>query len=208
MSSIANAYNTWSQSYDTVENKTRDLDRKATATVLSGLDWNTVLELGCGTGKNTDWLAQRATQVLAVDFSAGMLDIAKEKITASNVSFQQADINKPWQFAQQSFDLICCNLMLEHIENLQPVFENATQALSAAGHFFISELHPFKQYTGSKARFEQGGETVVLDCYTHHLSNYFMAAKNAGMMLAELQEWFDEDAAGVPRLLTLLFQKK
>ena len=208
MSSVANAYNQWSHSYDEVENKTRDLDRKAVEHVLSRLNWNTVLELGCGTGKNTAWLAERAATVLAVDFSEGMLAIAAEKVIEPNVKFKQADITAPWNFAQSHFDLICCNLMLEHIENLEPVFANAAQFLADNGHFFISELHPFKQYAGSKARFEQGGETVVLDCYTHHISDYFKAAKAAGLIVEELEEWFDEEAEGLPRLLTMLFRKK
>ncbi|OKH30700.1 GNAT family N-acetyltransferase, partial [Calothrix sp. HK-06] len=32
-----------------------------------------VLELGCGTGKNTEWLSERTERHLAVDLSEGML---------------------------------------------------------------------------------------------------------------------------------------
>lgn len=208
MSSVANAYNQWSQSYDEVANKTRDLDRKAVEEVLGRINRESVLELGCGTGKNTIWFAEQADTVLAVDFSEGMLAIAAAKVAAANVTFQQADITRPWTFPQKRFDLVSCNLMLEHIEDLNSVFGNAAQSLADGGHLFISELHPFKQYAGSKARFEQDGETVVLDCYTHHISDYLQAAAQAGLALVELKEWFDEENKDLPRLLTLLFQKK
>jgi ubiquinone/menaquinone biosynthesis C-methylase UbiE len=97
-----------------------------------------------------------------------MLAKARERVHSDKVNFVQADINLAWDFAKQKYDLITCSLVLEHIQHLQPVFEKAANVLSAGGHFYIGELHPFKQYAGSKARFEKENETLVLDCYTHH----------------------------------------
>ena len=50
---IEKAYNIWSSNYDTNKNKTRDLDKKVTEETLSKYTFKSVLELGCGTGKNT-----------------------------------------------------------------------------------------------------------------------------------------------------------
>ena len=38
------------------------------------------MELGCGTGKNTVWLAGRARALVALDFSDGMLTRARERL--------------------------------------------------------------------------------------------------------------------------------
>jgi len=54
------AYNSWASQYDTDENKTRDLEAKALREVFSIISFNTVLEIGCGTGKNSEWLLQKA----------------------------------------------------------------------------------------------------------------------------------------------------
>ena len=62
--SIEKAYNTWAEQYDTNENKTRDLDIKATIETLSKYKFKYVLELGCGTGKNTKWLLRKAKRCL------------------------------------------------------------------------------------------------------------------------------------------------
>ncbi|MDB5196414.1 MAG: class SAM-dependent methyltransferase, partial [Flaviaesturariibacter sp.] len=134
MSSVAIAYNQWSETYDAVENRTRDLDQTALQTVVGPLSLDTVLELGCGTGKNTSWLMQQANSVLAVDFSEGMLLKAAEKISGANVRFQQADITKPWGFGTDNYDLATCNLILEHIEDLAPVFSEAAKALKTGGY--------------------------------------------------------------------------
>ncbi len=72
-------YDQWSATYDTVENKTRDLEKLATEATLAVVSFASVIELGGGTGKNTPWLAKRAELVLSVDFSPEMQAIAKAK---------------------------------------------------------------------------------------------------------------------------------
>ena len=72
--SIEKSYNSWAKQYDTNNNKTRDLDKKATINTLSKYNFNNVLELGCGTGKNTIWLIEKAARIIALDFSEEMLE--------------------------------------------------------------------------------------------------------------------------------------
>lgn len=200
------AYDQWSATYDAVENKTRDIEAGALRQVVSGANLN-VLEIGCGTGKNTEFLQTVATQLTAVDFSTEMLAVAREKITAANVEFRQMDLRNEWQFAENSFDLITCSLALEHIENLDFVFAEVRKVLRSGGRFYIGELHPFKQYQGSKARFETGAGVYELECFVHHVSDYFAAAKKNDFTLIELKEWFDDDnETTIPRLLTMIFQ--
>src|SRR6187551_351187 len=110
------AYNSWAKTYDTITNKTRDLESIAIQKVLGDMEFDKVLEIGCGTGKNTQWLAERANQLTAVDFSGEMLLLAKQKINLPNVVFKQADLMQQWQFGK--VNLVTCSLVLEHIENL------------------------------------------------------------------------------------------
>lgn len=199
------AYNQWAETYNNTINKTRDVELQAKKEVLKDVPYSTVLELGCGTGKNTEWLLQKASAITSVDFSENMMAKAKERINSDKVNFVQADINKEWDFVQQPVDLITCSLVLEHIEQLKPVFEKAAASLNKGGHFYIGELHPFKQYTGSKARFDKQDETFVLDCFVHHISEFTSLAAANGFFLVNLNEWFDEDNREMPRILTLLF---
>ena len=57
---IARAYDRWARTYDTDANTTRDLDAEVLRRSSLAIDGRDVLELGCGTGKNTGWLAERA----------------------------------------------------------------------------------------------------------------------------------------------------
>lgn len=201
------AYNTWAQQYDTNENRTRDLEGKALRTCLNDISFKNCLEIGCGTGKNTMWLAEKAKHITSVDFSEKMLSKAKSKITATNVEFIQADITKDWTFTNKKFDLISFSLILEHIQNLDHIFKQATSLLNPEGHIYIGELHPFKQYTGSKARFDTENGTQVTECFTHHISDFGQSAKKYGLSLVDVNEFFDEDKNEIPRILNLLFKK-
>ncbi|RAV98488.1 class I SAM-dependent methyltransferase [Pseudochryseolinea flava] len=205
---VAEDYNAWASAYDTVMNKTRDLEGVALRDMLGALSFRSVLEAGCGTGKNTSFFVDRAEHVLSVDFSAAMLAQAKEKIKSEKVEFKQADLMHAWTFLDRQVDLISFSLVLEHIPDLSTIFKNAYNTLNPGGYLYLGELHPFKQYAGSKARFETAsGETRVLDCFTHHVSDYFNAAVKAGFICESLQEWFDDDAVHLPRVLTIVFRK-
>lgn len=209
MEGVRKAYNEWAEQYDTNKNRTRDLEAKALRSVLAKVDVHTCLEIGCGTGKNTSWLIEKAKTVLAVDLSEGMLAMAKSRIASPNVTFMQADINQPWQFTSEKFDLITFSLVLEHIEHLDKVFAQVAEKIKPKGFLYIGELHPFKQYQGTKARFETAQGTQVVPCFDHHVSDYFTAAATYGFRLITLAEWFDDDdRSTTPRILTLLLARE
>ena len=203
------AYDTWSSQYDTNINKTRDLEALALQQTLSGITFNSCLEIGCGTGKNTAWLIGKAKEITAIDLSDEMLLKAREKITSDKVNFLQADILHNWNFVNKKYDLVTFSLILEHIENLEPVFSEASKALATGGYMYIGELHPFKQYTGTKARFTTEEGELVVTCFNHHISDFTSAAKKNGFDVVDLNEYFDDDArTSIPRILSILFKKK
>lgn len=206
--SIEKAYNSWAEQYDNNKNRTRDMDQKVTIEILSNYRFETVLELGCGTGKNTQWLLTQVNQIIGLDFSEEMLNIAQEKVTSKKVEFKKADITNQWPVKNQYFDLITSSLMLEHIKELDPIFEQARNKIKDKGLFFICELHPFKQYVGSKARFKTETGKTELEVYIHNITEFTGSAINNGFKLLEIKEWFDEDTEyKIPRLVSFVFQK-
>lgn len=206
--SIRDAYNRWAFQYDSNNNKTRDLEGIALRETLSALDIGSCLEIGCGTGKNSIWLAEKVNTLTAVDLSEEMLNRARQKVVAQHVNFLQADITQSWSFVDKAYDLVSFSLVLEHIAELEPVFAEVTHSLNPGGYVYLGELHPFKQYTGTKARFDTESGRQVVECYTHNLSDFVHAAKKSGLTLIDLNEYFDEgDRNTIPRILTILFQK-
>ena len=205
---IGKAYNSWAAQYDTNENKTRDLEGLALKKLLSGKTFKHCLEVGCGTGKNTQWLLTICDQMTAIDLSQGMLDIAKNKIQSDKVNFIEGDISNDWTFANQTYDLVTFSLMLEHIEDLDAVFQKLAKVSDTGTRVYIGELHPFKQYAGSKARFETETGTQVVTCFNHHVTDFIQAANASDFQLILIDEQFDDaDRSQLPRILNLLFEK-
>ncbi|RYZ38842.1 MAG: class I SAM-dependent methyltransferase [Sphingobacteriales bacterium] len=202
------AYDFWASLYDSNKNNTRDLEAFALRDTIREKGYRNCLEIGCGTGKNTQWLADKCNELTAVDFSIEMLARAREKITDPKVRFIVADIIQEWDFATVSYDLVTFSLVLEHVEFLQPVLKKTFQALEPGGVCYIGELHPFKQYTGTRARFDTETGRQVVDCFNHHVSDFTGAAIDAGFQVTDLKEYFDTaDHNEIPRILVITAKK-
>ncbi|MCB8942392.1 MAG: class I SAM-dependent methyltransferase [Ardenticatenaceae bacterium] len=203
---VRQAYNVWVGQYDTNVNATRDLNMQVLRQQDFAFANKAVLEIGCGTGLNTVWLAQQARLVVGVDITEGMLHQAQQRLTGLPAHFVQTDITKSWPVTQQ-FDWIVTTLVLEHVQDLGHVFGQAREVLGENGRFYLSELHPYKQLQGTQARYQDGqtGEDILVPAFYHPVSEYVNAALAAGFTLRHLGEW-QAEADRLPRLLTLLFE--
>ncbi|MFL3008257.1 MAG: class I SAM-dependent DNA methyltransferase [Candidatus Neomarinimicrobiota bacterium] len=206
MNKIMNDYNKWAFQYDNNINLTRDLDKIVIKKSLVNLNFSNVLELGCGSGKNTEWLITRANKLVGLDFSKGMLDIARNKIISPKAIFIETDLNEKWEISNNAFDIATVNLTLEHIEILDHIFSSLFMKLTRGGKCFVCEIHPKKQLSGSKARFEINGTEFILDVFQHSEEDYIQSAEKAGFKLLTKKDWYDNEN-DIPRLISFLFEK-
>ena len=206
MNKIMKDYNKWAFQYDNNINLTRDLDKIVIKKSLVNLNFSNVLELGCGSGKNTEWLITRANKLVGLDFSKGMLDIARNKIISPKATFIEIDLNEKWGISNNSFDIATVNLTLEHIEILDHIFSSLFMKLTRGGKCFVCEIHPKKQLTGSKARFEIKRTEIILDVFQHSEQDYIQSAEKAGFKLLTKKDWYDNQN-DIPRLISFLFEK-
>lgn len=208
-SEIAQAYNEWAETYDTNANLTRDLAGRALRQTNLQLDDRTVVEVGCGTGRNTAWLAQRASTIIALDFSDQMLARARANVSAPNVQFIQHDLHNSWPVPDSSAQLVIAMLVLEHVENLTTFFAHAERVLTTGGELFVCELHPKRQLAGGQAQFSnpRTGERKLVTAFLHNVSEYVNAGLAARLQLTSLGEWRDDegDRNSPPRLLSLTY---
>ena len=208
---IARAYDRWARTYDTDANTTRDLDADVLRQSSLAIDGRDVLEVGCGTGKNTRWLADRAQRVVAMDFSPGMLDVARGRVPLERVTLVQHDIRERWPVDDASVDLVIGNLILEHVSNVAPIFAEAARVLRPGGLMYSCELHPYRQLRGGQAHFtdEWSGEVVFAPAFQHTIAEYVNAAVASGLGIQRLDEWTETGAASpaIPRLLSLQLRR-
>ena len=210
-SEIAAAYNDWAETYDIVQNQTRDLAAKVLRQVNLNLDSRKVVEVGCGTGCNTTWLAERAAEIVGIDFSEAMLARAKARVNNPRVRFIQHDVRAAWPLADASADVVIAMLILEHVEHLETVFAEAARVLNSDGQFLLCELHPMRQLAGGQAQFSNArtGEHQSVAAFLHDVSDYVNVGLDSGFELQHMGEWRDPGAPPNcdPRVLSLLFRR-
>src|SRR5215203_4479753 len=210
-SDVAQAYDRWALRYDDDHNATRDLDARVVRGSPLHVAGSRVLELGCGTGKNSEWLAAQARELVALDFSPGMLDVARRRVRAAHVRFVEHDITRSWPVESASMDIVVGNLVLEHVRDLGPVYTEAARVLRTGGQLFVCELHPYRQLRGGQAHFEDAetDEIVPVTAFRHSVSEYVNGALAAGFAVRALGEHLEESAApdAAPRLLSVLFER-
>lgn len=100
-----------------------------------------VLELACGTGRFTKYLARWSAHTLAVDGAAEALKINKDQIRADNVDYLEADLFS-WQPAR-TFDVVFFSFWLSHIpaQRFAAFWRTVQNALKPDGCvFFIDSL--------------------------------------------------------------------
>jgi ubiquinone/menaquinone biosynthesis C-methylase UbiE len=208
---VAHMYDRWATRYEVDRNETRDLDAAVLRRSSLRVRGRDVLELGCGTGKNTRWLAGEARALIAMDFSVGMLQEARRNVRAPNVTFLEHDVRVAWPVADASADVVVGNLILEHIRDLGPVFAECARVLRRGGQLYLSELHPLRQLRGGHAHFTdpRTRETVHVPAFRHSVTEFVSTGLAAGLKKRELDEWLETDAKAndPPRLLTMLFDR-
>jgi len=210
--SVSRAYAGWVDSYDSSENRTRDLDAVVLRQQELDITGRDVLEIGCGTGKNTEWIAAHAATVVGLDLSPEMLARARARVKQTNVTFAEHDIQRTWPLGDETVNTVIGNLVLEHLANIRMVFHEAERVLRPNGTLFLCELHPFRQRLGAQAQYTDAktGDRQKVEAYAHDVADYINGGIEAGLKLERVGEWWDEAdrAAGAPpRLFSVLFSR-
>ena len=103
--------------------------------MLSLRKGSTVLDLGCGTGYLTKLLSERVGpegKVVAVDPDGERLKIAREKHSAPNIDFIQADDQS---FPSGQYDVIFSNIVIHWISDKTALFRRVYDNLTPGGLF-------------------------------------------------------------------------
>jgi demethylmenaquinone methyltransferase/2-methoxy-6-polyprenyl-1,4-benzoquinol methylase len=128
-----------------VAGRSGDEEGKEVAILLNALEemrpFDSVLELACGTGWWTQWLAGHGRRVTAVDAAEEMVALNRERVKATNVKYILADVFS-WKPDRQ-FDLVFFAFWMSHVpqDRFAAFWQLVGDSLKANGRvFFIDEL--------------------------------------------------------------------
>ncbi len=100
------------------------------------------LDLGCGTGRNSLWLARHGWRVTGVDASSVGLSMALQSARESGVDLEvvEADLLQ-YRPAPESFDLVVVANIHLAPEYRAAFFSRASAAVAPGGHLFVTGHH-------------------------------------------------------------------
>jgi len=101
-----------------------------------------ILDAGCGSGAQAEWLLDEGADVIGVDLSAKMVDEARRRC-AGRGRFVVADVADALPVEAASLDGITSSLTLHYLQDWGPALHSFATALRPAGWAVISLDHPF-----------------------------------------------------------------
>jgi SAM-dependent methyltransferase len=191
-------YDEWAGSYDETPNPLVALDRRHTLGLLGARRGEQILDAGCGTGGNLGPLLRAGSAPLGLDFSRGMLAVARR--TLGPIPLAQADLQAPLPVRPSALDGVLCALVGEHLSSPAGFFRQARQALRAGGRLVFSVFHPSAAAAGLEANFQRGGVEYRLGAHRHSVGDYLDAAGDAGFDSLQAHQFSGDEAlaAAVP----------
>lgn len=107
-----------------------------------------VMEIGCGTGKNCFMLAKKTgMNVLGTDLCVPFIEDAKKNFQLPNLRYDILDFNQASQFKGEKFDYIIGNGILHHLyHHLDDAFTNMRNLLKDNGKIIFLEPNLYNPY--------------------------------------------------------------
>ena len=96
-----------------------------------------VLDLACGTGYGSYYLAEQARHVLGVDASAEAIAYARGRYRRENVAFEVMDAER-LAIDDRAFDVVCSFETIEHLPDREAYLREVRRVLRDDGTYVVS----------------------------------------------------------------------
>ena len=96
-----------------------------------------VLDIGCGEGYGTHYLAGFAREAMGIDYNPEVINYAQTKYVRNNLRFRVLDIRN-LRSLEDRFDVICSFQVIEHLREPDTFLSNIRDLLAEGGVFICS----------------------------------------------------------------------
>ena len=179
-------YARWAEVYDEPGNQLIDLEQPVVREILAGLPLGVALDVACGTGRHTEYLASLGHQVIGVDTSPDMLARARDRVTDGE--FYEADLHD-LPLADDSVDVVVCALALSHVPDLAHALTELVRVLRPNGHLVISDSRGLIGDIGLPlVKIGPDGNFGYMPIWSRLASDYLAAALPLGLQVRRCEE--------------------
>ena len=128
-----------------------------------------VLDAGCGTGRDIEYLTEIGLDVKGIDLAEGMIQHAKKN---KKGKFQKMDV-RDLEFNNEEFEGIWCNTVIHFFpkEEMSEVLDEFKRTVKPGGTLYVS--------------FKIGGGTFIRERYGSEVKQYLIPEEKARKMLED-----------------------
>lgn len=146
MTKITSTYDSIADWYEEWLGGTNEISHDPFATPLFDLIGDVagrrICDLGCGQGRVTRYLARQGAEVVGVDASAAMLEIATHYPIIDQLEYRHDDAHTLASCRDAEFDGVVCNMALMDIPDLTAAIASVHRVLRPGGWFAFATFHP------------------------------------------------------------------
>ncbi|WP_042405082.1 class I SAM-dependent methyltransferase [Streptacidiphilus carbonis] len=209
---LVNDYDSLAEAYDAANEtgiQNAYYERPAILALAGDVAGRRILDAGCGSGPLFAKLRDRGAVVTGVDASAGMLEVARQRLGAG-AELRVADLREPLPFPDGAFDDVVASLVLHYLEDWGPTLTEFRRVLAPGGRLIVSVDHPFAVYgiqlmEGRRPNYFEtynvteewtmGGRTVPMSFWNRPLHAMTDAFTEAGFRISRIGEPLPDPAA-------------
>ena len=165
---------------------------KKYAKIFKKNKYKIILDLGCGTGRNTIYLAQQDFSVYSLDASKTGIVITKKKaqeLELTNIKYKVADIRKT-HYPDNYFDAVICIFVLSHglLKDNEDAINEIYRILKPKG-MLVTEFMSAKDKTcGKGKKIEKNTYLGGMEDDPHMMHHYF-TKKEINVLLSKFTKF-------------------
>ena len=186
--------------------------------MLENVEGQNLLDAGCGEGYLSRLMAERGAIVTAVDYSEGLLDIARERTPDKlGINYLRENLENLSSINDSTFTIIVSCLVLQDVPDHQKAVQEMYRVLQPGGVFILVISHPCFSSDGGWIKDSDGKKEfwkidnyffereieIPLDPGSNNnpigfhrtLTNYFRTITKVGFIIEELIEPFPSQDA-------------
>jgi len=197
--SVRDGYRRWSTQYDSQPNPMLSVEQRYLEPLLPSVKNRDVVDLGCGTGRWLEKLAQQSPRTLVgIDSSDSMLARTARKLGGKTVLLK-ADCESP-PIEASSADLVLCSFLISYLADLDRFAAGLRRIARESADIFITDVHPHTERTlGWERGFRHGNVRMRVQTHWRGLAAIISTIERHGFTAVG----FIEAAFGEPEFAIL-----